>query len=147
MATWINTQKSSIQTAELYNDIETETTLIDKLNDQQMKASQIVRNHYINITSNQLLLIITGKAGSGKSFLIERLRNLLQSKCLICAMFGIAAFNVNGKTLHWLLRLPIKGKRNADLEGSALSELQKNLKDITHIIIDEFSVIGQKDLA
>lgn len=42
-----------------------------------MKAFELVRSQDNNITLSQLLLIITGKVGSGKSFLIAQLRNLL----------------------------------------------------------------------
>ena len=147
MPSWINIPKSSIETTESYNSFEMEAGMVSKLNERQRRAFNLVRTQLEDDISRQLLLIITGKAGSGKSFLIDRLRNLLQSRCIICAMFGIAAYNVNGKTLHYLLKLPIKGKRNADLEGSALTELQENFKEITHVIIDEFSVISQKTLA
>ena len=57
-----------------------------------------------------LLLIITGLAGSGKSYVIDALKNLLQNSCKVCAYFGIAAFNVKGQTIHSLLQLPIREK-------------------------------------
>ena len=49
--------------------------------------------------------------GSGKSFVIQALCNLLNKKCRVCAYFGIAAFNIKGYTLHSLLQLPIKVKK------------------------------------
>lgn len=39
---------------------------------------------------------------------------------------GVAAFNVQGHTLHSLLQLPIKGEIK-DLEGSQLQQLQQRL--------------------
>ena len=86
------------------------------------------------------------KPGRG-NLLIDRIRHLLRDKCLITALFGLAAYNVSGKTLHCLLKLPIRGKRNCDLDGSQLMDLQENLANIKYIIIDEYSVISQKDLA
>ena len=65
----------------------------------------------------------------------------------MCAFFGIAAFNIKRPTLHSLLHLPIQGKRNGPLKSSALAKLQKDLNGITYLIIDEFSVIGQKMFA
>ena len=56
-------------------------------------------------------------------------------------------FNVNGKTLHSLLQLPIKGKRNGALKSVALAKLQNDFQKIEYLIIDEFSVTGQKMVA
>ena len=94
---------------------ENEYENIDKLNHQQKKAFDLVVTHAQTDCSEQLLTLIVGKAGCGKSFLIDRLRYALGVKCIISALFGIAAFNVNGKTLHYLLKLPIRGRRNCEL--------------------------------
>lgn len=87
--------------------------------------------------------MITGLGGSSKSFVIQALSQLLHTKCRVCAFFGIAAFYIKGKTLHSLLQLPIKGKKNGPLKSSALAKLQHDLEDVNYLIIDEFSVIGQ----
>ena len=63
---------------------------------------------------------------------------------MYCFYFGIAAFNVKGHTLHSIFQLPIRGKRNSDLKGDSLQRLQLSLHGVKYIIIDEFSVIGQK---
>ena len=91
-------------------------------------------------------MIITGQAGSGKSYVIDALRALLMQNCIVTAFFGIASFNVKGRTLHSLLRLPIRGKYRQDLKGSALMKLQEDLSNIKYLLIDEFSVVGQKML-
>ena len=85
--------------------------------------------------------------GSGKSYVIDAIKNLLKERCRVCSFFGIAAFNVNGKTLHSLLQLPIKGKRNGALKSVALAKLQNDFQKIEYLIIDEFSVTGQKMFA
>ena len=46
-----------------------------------------------------------------------------------------------------MLKLPIRGKRNHDLDGQALLELQQTLANIRYLIIDEYSVVSQRDLA
>jgi hypothetical protein len=58
------------------------------------------------------------------------IRGLLDNSCKVSAYFGIAAFNVSGTTLHSLLQLPIRGKRNGPLTSTALSKLQDDLKGI-----------------
>ncbi|XP_066932700.1 uncharacterized protein [Clytia hemisphaerica] len=64
--------------------------------------------------------------------------------CLLTSYFGIAAFNINGRTLHSTLKLPIRSKLKHELKGKSLDNLQTGLKDIEYIIIDEFSVVGQR---
>ena len=91
-------------------------------------------------------MIIMGIAGSGKSYLINCIKRHLGEKCLSTAFFGIAAFNINGKTLHSTLQLPIRNKRNQELKGDALIKLQSDLENVECIIIDEFSTVGQKML-
>ena len=41
----------------------------------------------------------------------------------------------------------MKGRRNFPLQSSALSKLQKDLNSVKYLIIDEFSVNGQKKFA
>lgn len=53
-----------------------------------------------------------------------------------------AAGNVNGITLHSLLKLPI-GKQLNDLKGTALQQLQSNLENVKYSIIDEHLFVGQ----
>ena len=71
-------------------------------------------------------MMITGLCGSGKSFVIEAVRNILNEKCRVCDFFRIAALNIKGTTLHSLLQLPIQGKRNGPFKSSALAKLQNN---------------------
>ena len=42
-----------------------------------------------------------------------------------------------------MLRLPVGTRRNSDLFGQNLIQLQNSLKDIDYIIIYEYSLIGQ----
>ena len=147
MTNWINTKKSTFIIESNNNDLSDECENISKLNVHQRKVFDIVTRHSQNNQCEQLLMIITGKAGSGKSFLIDRLRNALGERCQVSAMFGIAAFNVKGKTLHYLLKLPIRGKRKKDLNGEPLAQIQEHFETIEYLIIDEYSVISQSDLA
>jgi len=50
-------------------------------------------------------LFITGKAGTGKSTLLEHLRTLPEQKMIVLAPTGIAAINVNGETIHSFFKL------------------------------------------
>ena len=141
MPTWIEDQKKNQPVNQ--NPL---TSVIDvaSFNKAQNVAYTIVFDHFLAEQKDQLLLIITGLAGCGKSYIINALKNLLQDSCKVCAYFGVAAFNVKGTTLHSLLQLPIKGKKSAELKANALCKLQEQLNGVEYLIIDEYSVIGQK---
>ena len=143
MPQWIQMQK------EIYIDTLHDSSIpvdVSTLNADQHKAYTLIFNHFHSESEEQLLLIITGMAGSGKSYLISAIKDLLGNKCKIAAFFGVAAFNVKGQTLHSLLQLPIRGKRAYELNGDALQRLQAAFENIAYLLIDEFSVIGQSML-
>lgn len=69
---------------------------IKKMNYNQRVAFNIIKNHFLDSNNNQIFMIITGLGGSGKSFVIQAVTNLLNEQCKVCAYFGIAAFNIKG---------------------------------------------------
>ena len=121
MPHWINIQKGIWSTKTEYSNM----VDLNSLNPAQRMAYDIVEQHFL-FGNEQLFMIITGLAGSGKSYVIDAIKSLLKQNCKVCAFFGIAAFNVGGTTLHSLLRPPIKGKKNCPLQSSALSRLQRD---------------------
>ena len=106
----------------------------------QSKAYNIVKCHYENIreSQSQLLLIVIGVGGTGKSFLINAIRNLIGNACT--NMKG--SLQYIGVTIHSLLKLPIGSKGRTDLTGQSLIRLQTSLADIKYIITDEYSMLG-----
>ena len=72
MPHWINVQKNSNT---LRNNPTPNPVDIKKFNNAQMVAYQIVHDHFtcISESKEQLLMIITGQGGSGKSFVIQAL--------------------------------------------------------------------------
>ena len=59
---------------------------------------------------------------------------------------GVAAFNIVGRTLHSLFRLPVKQKAT-DLSTATVQSLQAQFRDIRFVIIDEKSMIDLKTLS
>lgn len=88
-------------------------------------------------------MIISGTAGTGKSYLIKCLRLLLNEQVHVAAPTGVAAFNIEGHTLHSLFSLPTKGDFK-DLEGKRLHKMQQSLANMKYLIIDEMSMVGRK---
>lgn len=90
-------------------------------------------------------LFITGKAGTGKSFLLEMFVRGTKKNVVVLAPTGIAALNVGGATLHSAfgysnleeLELEEINRNNIRLKG----EKQEVLKRVDTIIIDEISMV------
>ena len=80
---------------------------------------------------------------TGKSYLINALRNLLQNKCAVTATTGKASYNTKVVTIYSLLKLPEGPKGNDDLSGQSLLRLQENTKDVDYVLVDEYSILGQ----
>lgn len=120
------------------------TTIADPqcLQGKQLQAYTLVQQHLENGAS-PLRIIVSGTAGTGKSYLIHCLRLLLKDKVRVAAPTGVAAFNIDGHTLHSLLSLPTKGDFK-DLQGEQLHQIQQSLATMEYLIIDEMSMVGRK---
>lgn len=101
---------------------------------------------------------ITGGAGTGKTFLLNCIRdmiNLVLSEqhgdveyVLVMAPTGVAAHLINGKTLHSALKLTVDQKYKNDqqdnLHGNLLESLRAIWRFIKWIVIDEISMVGAR---
>ena len=134
-------QKRQLNDHTSANTVKADTTL---LQGKQLKAFNIVKNHYgTQIKKPPLKMVVCGTAGTGKSYLINCLQDLLGDQLRVMAPTGAAAYNVHGHTLHSLLRIPVRGEFK-DLEGQSLHSLQQSLGSVHYIILDEMSMVGRK---
>jgi ATP-dependent DNA helicase PIF1 len=85
-------------------------------------------------------IFVTGRAGTGKSTLLNHLSWHTSKQVVICAPTGVAALNVGGQTIHSLFRLPIGVIADHEIEQSR--ELRKLLGTIDTIVIDEVSMVN-----
>jgi hypothetical protein len=85
-------------------------------------------------------VFVTGRAGTGKSTLLNHLAWNTDKQLVICAPTGVAALNVGGQTIHSLFRLPIGVIADHDIEQS--TELKKLLNTIDTLVIDEVSMVN-----
>lgn len=86
-------------------------------------------------------MFITGKAGTGKSFLLRYYKTHTHNEALYAAPTGIAARNIEGSTLHSLFGFDnlLYGK----LSVPSLSDKQINLfRKIDTLVIDEISMVS-----
>jgi len=84
-------------------------------------------------------LFITGRAGTGKSTLLDYFRQTTPKKVVVLAPTGVAALNVKGQTIHSFFSFrpditPEKVKRLPALK-------QKLIQSLDTIIIDEISMV------
>ena len=85
-------------------------------------------------------VFVTGRAGTGKSTLLNHLNWNTEKQIVICAPTGVAALNVGGQTIHSLFRLPIG--LIADHEIDQNDATRKLLNTIDTLVVDEVSMVS-----
>ena len=83
--------------------------------------------------SEPFCLFVSGPGGTGKSYLIKVLKELIHRHCqninstITTAPTGVAAYNIQGITLHLALSLPVEHKgilKYNKLNGEKLALMQ-----------------------
>ena len=87
----VNLENDSLTDSPITNNIIGKT--ITDINEEKQKIFNEMEN-----TNNNIF--ITGKAGTGKSYLLKYFRENTSKKVLYTAPTGIAALNIEGVTLH-----------------------------------------------
>lgn len=83
-------------------------------------------------------LFITGRAGTGKSTLLQLFRNTTHKKTVVLAPTGIAALNVKGQTIHSFFGFPPKPLAREEIRRRRDRRLYKKMEVL---IIDEISMV------
>lgn len=108
---------------------------------------------YIESTGTSVFL--TGKAGTGKTTFLRRIRELSPKRMVVVAPTGVAAINAQGVTIHSFFQLPIgvhvPGARYAEQEGAPgngrnrhvqMSREKRNIiRTMDLLVIDEISMV------
>jgi ATP-dependent DNA helicase PIF1 len=85
-------------------------------------------------------VFVTGRAGTGKSTLLNHLSWHTSKQIVIAAPTGVAALNVGGQTLHSLFRLPVGVIADHQIDQS--DQVKKLLNTIDTLVIDEVSMVN-----
>ncbi|WP_442922487.1 ATP-dependent DNA helicase [Microbacterium sp. Root53] len=85
-------------------------------------------------------VFVTGRAGTGKSTLLNHLAWNTRKQIAVCAPTGVAALNVEGQTIHSLFKLPIGLIADSDIEQN--DNTRKLLNAIDTLVIDEISMVN-----
>ena len=134
------------QQCQLDEHVSAKNVIVDpsKLQGKQLEAFNVVKSRCSSQDQQPpLKMIVSGTAGTGKSYLIWCLQELLGDQLRVTASTGAAAYNVHGHTLHSLLSIPVRSDFR-DLEGQRLHTLLETLASVRCIILDEMSIVGRK---
>jgi len=89
-------------------------------------------------------VFLTGKAGTGKTTFLKRLKEHTPKRITIVAPTGVAAINAGGVTIHSLFQLPFSPflPGSTDIYMKRFSKEKINLiKSIDLLVIDEISMV------
>ncbi|HNE28910.1 MAG TPA: AAA family ATPase [Saprospiraceae bacterium] len=87
-------------------------------------------------------LFITGRAGTGKSTLLQLFRNTTRKKTAVLAPTGVAALNVQGQTIHSFFGFAPRIVTAREASRRVTMKHQKRLyQNVQVIVVDEISMV------
>jgi GTPase SAR1 family protein len=111
-------------------------------------------NHELNLAEDFVQytgshIFLTGKAGTGKTTFLHKLKDNTAKRMIITAPTGVAAINAGGVTLHSFFQLPfgpfIPGSEANDQSRQRLfrfsTEKIRIIKSLDLLVIDEISMV------
>jgi len=106
-----------------------EPLLLDQTFQDILQQLELQQDHFF----------ITGKAGTGKSTLLQVFRKTTAKKVVVLSPTGISALNVQGQTIHSFFQFAPKLMHKGELFVN--KRLVRLLKAVEAIIIDEVSMV------
>lgn len=90
-----------------------------------------------HLNKGTAVIFISGKAGTGKSTLIQYFKATLKKNLAVVAPTGVAALNVEGSTIHSFFRFPPRFVMEDDIK----SVYDRIYKKLEVLLIDEISMV------
>jgi ATP-dependent exoDNAse (exonuclease V) alpha subunit len=110
------------------------------MNTDTLEFTEEFANSYELMEQTAQCVFITGKAGTGKSTLLNYFKTNTSKEVVVLAPTGVAALNVGGATLHSFFRLPPRPIHPDEIK--AVSPKRRKLyQQIETIVIDEVSMV------
>ncbi len=118
----------------------------------QVAENSSVQNHEMDlawkfVTSTNVSVFLTGKAGTGKTTFLRTLRERTPKRMVVLAPTGVAAINAQGQTIHSFFQLSfgpiVPGMTFKDKQTYyRMSKDKKNLiRTLDLLVIDEISMV------
>ena len=134
--------------------------LLSSLNCKQRQIFTHIVHSLTYKPDEKLHVFITGGAGVGKSVVIRALYQFLHrllcsesgqdpedTRILLCAYTGLAAYNIQGSTLHSAFCIePNQKLTYKRLSDDKRNTLQTKYKELAMLIVDEVSMVGNEML-
>ena len=98
------------------------------------------------ITATRVSVFLTGKAGTGKTTFLHKLREETPKRMVVLAPTGVAAINAKGQTIHSFFQLPfgpnVPGQKKERRNNFKMSEEKKRIiRTLDLLVIDEISMV------
>jgi ATP-dependent DNA helicase PIF1 len=116
-----------------YKDLDTVPML-----QEPFRLSEDFQNTLDTLENSREPVFITGKAGTGKSTLLQLFRKTTRKKTVVLAPTGVAALNVGGQTIHSFFKFPPRLLTQQELQPIKNRRL---LQSIEVLVIDEISMV------
>ena len=101
-------------------------------------------NKIVKLIENGENLFVTGGAGTGKSYTLQRLRKKYPNS-IVCAPTGVAALNIGGTTIHKAFGIPVFDNLYKSIEAKLFMKVRKEIREklqrVDIIFIDEISMV------
>ena len=124
----------------------------DEVFSERVAEESHVHNREMNlawqfVANTNTSVFLTGKAGTGKTTFLHKLRELSPKRMVVLAPTGVAAINAQGQTIHSFFQLPfgpnISGLQQG--EGNLRYRMSKEKKQLIRtldlLVIDEISMV------
>ncbi len=110
-------------------------------NSSKIESFDDIKEAILELLENedQKFIFLTGAAGTGKSTMLEHVRNQLDLKKMIVAPTGVAALNIGGNTINSAFRIGFD--TIPEITKSKDPRFGKLLKNLELLIIDEISMV------
>ena len=110
---------------------------------QKLSKRPLELSHELQYALDQLEhseghVFISGRAGTGKSTLLQLFRSTSRKRIAVVAPTGVAALNVHGQTIHSFFRFPPRLMAPGDVKKVRNRRLYKNLEIL---VVDEISMV------
>lgn len=105
-----------------------------EINDEFQQALDIIQN-------TRRHLFITGKAGTGKSTLLDYCYENTNKNIIMLAPTGVAALNIKGQTIHRFFGFPVNISAEKISSRQFMPRTKRIYKNLETIIIDEVSML------